>query len=172
MSLLGGVVTFLLVTGAYWMYDSWRSAERDESGAVTTAGLMEMDGLRTGDCFDDNAWLAELATATAAGNEVGSVSVKPCADAHDFEIFHVADLPFDEDAPFPGDEILAQRSDSDICFPAFEPFVGQVYEDSELDYVYLMPTEESWSSGDRETLCALFAMDGSQIIESAKGSGR
>jgi hypothetical protein len=172
MRLLSGVVSFFLFAGGYWAYDWWRSANRDDSGEVTTAGLVWMEDLRLGDCFDDATWLTEITAGTGEDGEVESVSATPCAEPHDFEVYHVADLSFDDEAAFPGDDILVNRADSEICYPTFRPFVGQRYEDSELDFAFFWPTKESWDSGVRTVQCVIFALDGSQLTGTARDSGR
>ena len=56
----------------------------------------------------------------------------------------------------------------EICLEAFDGFVGTPYVDSELDIYYLIPSEESWSDGDREVVCAVYDLSGEQLIGTAE----
>ena len=58
-----------------------------------------------------------------------------------------------------------------VCFSAFEPYVGRSYQTSVIDFNWLIPTEESWSLGDREVVCIAFHMDFEQLRGTVRGSG-
>lgn len=107
-------------------------------------GMTSVFDLETGQCFnqpDDNV--------------VDEVQVVDCADAHDYEIYAVADYPADSGAEYVGDEEMGTFVQT-TCVEGFETFIGKTYEESELDVFYLAPTEDSWGSGDREVLCAAY----------------
>lgn len=52
--------------------------------------------------------------------------------------------------------------------PCGEP---HAYEDSELYFSYLYPTEDSWGEGDRILTCVLFLPDG-DLVGSMRGAVR
>ncbi|MCA1782044.1 MAG: septum formation family protein [Intrasporangiaceae bacterium] len=100
-----------------------------------------------GDCFDD---------PDAAVDEISDVSLVACDEPHDNEVYAVAGL---EDGDYPGDAAVLDRA-QDICLDAFEPYVAEPYDTSQLFATWLVPTEGSWSDGDREVVCVLFDAEG------------
>jgi len=102
-------------------------------------------------------------------DEVGELDKVDCDEAHDNEVIAVFDLDGDD---FPGvDEVQSQAEEG--CVEEFEPYVGSTYEESDLDLFTITPTEETWDDADdREVICSVFALDGSQVEGSVKGSGR
>ncbi len=114
--------------------------------------------LTAGDCFDD---------PDGAVDEVTDLPLVDCEEPHDNEVYAATELP---DGDFPGpDQTLALAEDR--CLPAFEPYVGQPYEASELFATWLVPTEGSWQDGDREIVCVLFD-DPGPLKGSMEDSGR
>ena len=122
------------------------------------SGEQSVQALQVGDCFDDTTELVEL-------GEVRRVPPVPCEEPHDNEVFHVADYSGDTYS-------AAQIGDfaADVCFAAFEPYVGRSYESSVLDIRWLEPSEESWDQGDREIVCVLTHMDRQKLLQPAQGS--
>lgn len=116
--------------------------------------------LQVGDCFDD----------TAMGvNEVTEVPGLPCSTPHDNEVFALFDLP---SGPFPGDEAIDAMAGQG-CYDRFESAIGRRYEESELAFVSMYPTEGSWTQiGDREVVCIAYDMEYAKLIGSVLGSGR
>jgi hypothetical protein len=130
--------------------------------AARDPSAVDASDVVVGDCFDDpygdtDEWV-----------EVDEVRLVPCDQPHDLEAFHRFELP---DGDFPGDDDMDRAVDEE-CIPAFEEFVGRSYEDSELDLAFLTPTADSWTDGDREVVCSLYAMDLSPLEGSMAGSGR
>jgi hypothetical protein len=115
--------------------------ERDDSGEIVSSDDdADVFALRVGDCM----------ASTDEATEVQTVPTRPCAEAHDSEIFASTTLP---DGDFPGDDAVAATAD-DYCYGQFQSFVGMAYEDSVLDLRYFMPSKESWDGmTDREVLC-------------------
>lgn len=114
--------------------------------------------LDVGDCFDD---------PDDASEAVADLPLVACDEPHDNEVYAVIELP---DEAFPGDEAILERAETD-CLGAFEPYVGTAYGDSTLFATWLVPTEASWSDGDREVVCVLFDREG-QLEASMRGAGR
>jgi len=108
--------------------------DRDVNGiGVTTAKL------RTGDCLDDPALRDLKADETEESTTSFMVTVHPCHEPHDFEVFaafpiHAKDFPGQT-----GIERVVQR-----CFPAFRGFVGTSYGRSDFEVYYYGPTQQSW----------------------------
>ena len=68
--------------------------------------------------------------------------------------------------------VFIDEDSAEICYNAFEPFVGQAYEYSIYEVNFLRPTKETWEQlDDREVVCYLFDMQGSLKTGSAANSG-
>ncbi|WP_424463438.1 septum formation family protein [Pseudoclavibacter helvolus] len=104
-----------------------------ETQEVTESGDLDVFKLAVGDCFND-----------AGSTMVSEIPVVPCADPHDYEVYHEVELP---DGDFPGDEAIETQAMTD-CTAQFATFVGLAYEESALDFNYLTPTQESWEGAD------------------------
>lgn len=129
---------------------------RDESGAHVESGTLAAFDLQLGDCFND-----------PGSGEVESVIVVPCAESHDFEVYHVFTM---DDGPYPGTDVI-QAEWIDGCLGEFEPFVGISFDSSILDISAIFPTQQSWEElGDRVILCSVTAVDGAPRTGSARGS--
>ena len=117
-------------------------------------GTISFADLEVGQCFQD--W-------TAGDTQVMAVD---CSTPHDNEVYYVAELT-DDDLPSEND--LENRS-LGLCLASFEPYVGALPDETTLDYGWLFPSDESWSEGDRDIACYLFAKDGSKLNQSAQNS--
>jgi hypothetical protein len=151
----------IAVTAALALTTVACQAERDADGAIVAAGTLAAHELGVGDCFDDEPTDEEV-------TEIFDVPAVPCDEPHDNEVFHVFELGGEE---LPADAEIEGLVDEE-CLPAFERFVGTSYEGSELDLFAIWPTAGSWEDGDREVLCAVFAMDLSKLEGTVAGSGR
>ena len=114
--------------------------------------------LKVGDCFN----------GTSTGT-VSNVSVVACTAAHDAEVFDVFDYP----APptgYPGDTAISQVV-ADRCGPDFATFDGVDITQSSLTVGQLVPSTDSWGSGDRQIICFVkSSTPGHQLTGSAKGT--
>jgi hypothetical protein len=99
--------------------------------------------------------------------EVVSVATVHCAEAHQAEVYAVVQLPQARSEPFPGGRLAAEARDQ--CLERFEAFVGLPWTSSELEFVALRPTEQSWREGDRAILCVVFRPDGADLEGSVRG---
>mgnify|MGYP000850476337 FL=1 len=133
---------------------------------------MAFEYLGVGDCFDD-----PYAEGGMAGDGPWPVLLIPCDDPHSFELYAKSDLgashfpdAMSPTAEFPGDDEVGEAAD-EVCYDAFDDFVGESYEDSTLDYWYYPPVAESWAHGDRLVRCAV-GYDDETISWSVEGSGR
>jgi hypothetical protein len=136
-------------------------ADRNEEGDIVESGTLSVFDLEIGDCGD---W--------PDADVYRSVTVHPCANAHDFEVYALRDFPDDSEAVYPGETAAEGWADQE-CLNAFEGYVGITWEESpDLTYTYLYPTEDSWAEGDREILCALAHInEGTPLVGSKQGSG-
>jgi hypothetical protein len=119
----------------------------NSDGSSETGDNTDVFALMVGDCLND---------PQADGDEVFDVTTVDCAAPHDDEIYDSVILP---DGDFPGAESI-DASSSEACTASFGAFAGIEYADSvRLEYFPFYPTESSWKSGDREILCAIYALD-------------
>lgn len=129
----------------------------DDTGEVTEGGSADVFTVHVGDCFNDTS-----------ESEVSELPLVPCSEPHDNEVFYEFDLP---DGDYPGDTAIETATTTE-CDPVFATFIGTAYEDSELAYSWLSPTEESWDQvGDRAVQCVVYDPSG-QTTGTLKGSAR
>jgi Septum formation len=114
--------------------------------------------LRVGDCFD-------LKDPSA---EIEHVKAVPCKTEHDYELFYVG-------AMAKGSHPTAHAFATYLmqnCNPAFGAYIGKAYKDSDLDYIWLVPTEDAWRSGDRTVQCAVNDPNNFLLKGSLRGAHR
>jgi Septum formation len=129
-----GVIALVVVGGSVLF-----AARRDDTGAISDAGDMSVFDLKVGDCFD----------VSADATEVETVRAIPCAEPHIYELFWAGDYPSDT---MPADSEYYPWVE-DQCMPAFAAYVGIDYIESLYYMGYFSPTNDSWSTGDREFAC-------------------
>jgi Septum formation len=114
--------------------------------------------LRVGDCFD-------LKHPDA---EIEHVKEVPCTTAHVYELFYVGAMGKRSHPTLDAfvDYVI------DYCDPAFGHYIGKDVDDSDLDYDWLVPTEDAWRSGDRTVQCAAYDPDNSHLTRSLRGTRR
>lgn len=144
LSLIGAVV-FLVATIA-----------ADDDGY--TGDSMRYSLLQPGDCYED------------PGPTAGEVVLEPCSDEHDREAFAVFDHPAPDDESFPGRETLRLYAD-DECTARFPAYVGQSYEESDLEVVFILPARDAWDeAGFRRIVCGVASADDEPLIGSVRDS--
>ena len=127
------------------------------SGCSTKGNVFSLE---IGQCFQDNSPLT--------GIEIENVDLVDCNKAHTNEVYEVVNLP-DGDYPLAG---VLERNVGDICYDAFESYVGQAYEYSIYDIGAMWPTQDSWEKADdREITCYLYEMTGQKKMGTAANSG-
>lgn len=137
-------------------------ATRDGFGAVAKEGSLGAFSVALGDC------LQEPIADGAQLEQVEDVAAVPCSQPHAGEVYAEFDLP---DGDFPGDEAISASAD-ERCVAEFAEFVGTPYEDSELEFFTLQPTESSWTSQqDRAVFCVVGAFDATST-GTLKGAAR
>ncbi len=133
-------VVLMLAVGGTILYQVLHEAKRDNTGAVTVAGDIDVFALNVGDC------VAEL---PADNVEVKTVRVVPCSQPHQVEAFFRGLLP---EGAFPGTDGVTKSVEAK-CSGGFLPYIGVTYEVSKLDLFYFAPIESGWSRGDRGFVC-------------------
>ena len=128
--------------------------------AAVGCGVQSAFDLELGQCFDGGTTEQEVFTVTS----------KRCDEPHEKEVFVVFDYP-NGPQEFPGedaiDDVVYGR-----CVPEFRAFVGKDWEASQLDFWYLVPTEETWGNGDREIVCAVVDGSDQKLTGSMRGANR
>lgn len=144
-------------------------ATASSSGAPSVAATADDGGgatsvfdLQVGDCF------------SADRDQLETVSVVPCEEEHEYEVFSVFDHEAGGEEEYPGDEELIGYAD-EACQPAFEEYVGSDYQTSIWFITSLTPSAETWAVGDREIVCTVNQQDEDEepitVSGSAEGSG-
>jgi len=114
--------------------------------------------LRVGDCFDLKDPLAEIE----------HVKKVPCTTEHDYELFYVGAMGKRSHPTLDAfvDYVI------EYCDPAFGHYIGKAVDDSDLDYDWLVPTEDAWRSGDRTVQCAGYDPNDPLLTRSLRGIRR
>lgn len=124
-------------------------------GSQRGNGLLGFSGLEVSYCYD----VTETSTYVAFDKVA-------CDGPHDIEYFGSSALSHGESEQFPGNEWLWQYG-SDECGGQFEAYVGRPWEpDVPPDYSWVLPTEETWSFGDRLVQCFLVDPAGGRLDRS------
>ena len=155
---IGGIVVVAVVI-AVAIGGLLFGAGRSSTGEIDRAGDLSANDLRVGDCFDLKEPDAE---------EVGDVAAHPCTEAHEYEVFHVGLLA---EGPYPGQDALTKFV-IDNCEPTFGAYIGTAYVDSQLDFSWLYPSDDSWEEGDRSVQCAAYDPRNNRLTSSLKGSAQ
>ena len=117
------------------------------------------DDLAIGQCFDE----------PGRDTDITTVVKHACTEAHDAEVFHVAE--YQQDASYPISLSISSFID-DTCVPVFETYVGQSFETAtEYDLGYFYPDREGWDDGDRTFTCYISRVDDAKLTQSVKGIG-
>jgi hypothetical protein len=134
-------------------------AERNSDGEITGAGAVSAFEMRVGDCFGDEAF---------ENTEISEVPAVPCSQPHDNEVY----ATFDLSGEWPGSERVEELA-HEGCLERFVGAIGKSYEDSEIDYTPIYPTEGSWTErNDREVVCVGYHMEYEELTGSIIGSRR
>jgi len=112
------------------------------SSTAAPSGRTDVFQMKVGDCFNDES-----------ASQVTEVPKVPCTTPHKYEIYFSFKLT---GSTYPGDSVVSKESD-DGCTPPFTTFVGIAAADSNISSGNLVPTSDSWKSGDREVLCYVSA---------------
>ena len=156
--MLGSVLLVLLVAAACSGDDgdgaSPTSAPRVTAPDQPPASLYDLE---TGDCFSG-----------LGRNQDLRVRVRGCTQPHQAEVYGALELT---GARFPGVEVLRQRAATQ-CAQRFAGYTGDpAGPGTELAFVEIVPTLDSWAAGDRRALCVALGVDGAVLQESIAADG-
>lgn len=121
-----------------------------------------VDDLSIGDCFMNPTDI-----------EITTVETVDCAEPHDYEVFAFVDLA-ERSGGFPGDDALFDEAGEE-CFDTFLVYTGFDLDSSNTpDYLYdvFIPDRTSWEDGNRESMCAAYAVDADFNPVTSSGSAR
>ena len=156
-------IGYVIVGVGVAAYNIATEADRDDSGAIVDAGNIGAFQLRSGDCFNDAGYSFE------GEEQISSLPGVPCTQPHDNEVYAVFDVSL---SSYPSSEDAMFEHALEKCLDRFPGFVGRDYETSELDILTLYPTQTSWRQNDREVVCAVYDINSTQLVGSARNSGR
>ena len=124
--------------------------------------------LRSGQCFNEASWVD-----LEQDRRISVTAAIDCSQPHDKEVYFEAEFPAPNGAPFPGDDAMTMWS-TELCYEAFQDFVGQEYELSVFGIDFLQPTQETFEhpiGRHRRVSCYLYDTTGEKKVESARSSG-
>ncbi len=153
---------FALIGLGIYFFTTLDDADRGADGQIATAGDLNVMDLQVGDCFDDPEDNPET---------IFSLDAVPCDLPHDNEIIASISVATTFGPDYPGVTALEDHAFERCIGSTFIEYVGIDYFDSVLDIIAITPTQESWSQGDRELLCAAYRVDFGKLNQSVKGSG-
>jgi hypothetical protein len=126
--------------------------------------LVAFSVLAVGDCIADPY---DNVRQDANGDSwITGVTIVDCASAHYGEVYSVSVM---QATSFVQDAIYSEADD--LCYLAYEDFMGVDYADSEFYYEAYSPSPAGWKMGDRETTCVATSF-ASDTVGSLQGSGR
>ena len=149
------VVVVLVVVGGFFALRFFNNEVRPEIEQATEE-LIPFSETPPGPCLDleaDNGLLVGWTEASCDGPR--SVEVTYSA------VFN--------EGPFPGDQYLADEA-ADTCRDAFEGYVGIPPGQSQYDFSWIVPTEETWATGSRHGICLVIPGEGEILTGVIKGS--
>lgn len=123
--------------------------------------------LREGQCFNEVSWIDEI-----QDRRINITAVIDCSEPHDREVYHAAEFPAPAGAPFPGEAAMRAWS-TELCYSAFEGFVGEEYELSLYGIDFLQPTKDTFEhpvGRHRQVTCFLYDTAGEPLVETARSS--
>ena len=128
--------------------------------ATLRGGGTSPEALGAGDCID-----------VPSTTELSAIPKRPCAEPHAGEVFHVFEVAgAARGTAYPSDPEWGQLI-YPVCDPVFEDYTGTPVETrTDIDYVYLVPTEDRWASGDRRVTCFIQSLDGAPLLRSYRES--
>jgi hypothetical protein len=141
-----------------------RVDESDSEPDWTGAQLNRYD-LRVGNCFSEWSWFDEQ-----FDRRINITASVDCGETHLREVFHEAEFPAPNGAPFPGETKMTEWS-TDLCYGAFADFVGLEYELSVYGIDFIQPTQETFEhpvGRHRRVTCILYNVDEEELVGSAR----
>lgn len=133
--------------------------------SVPGAPLNRFD-LQVGQCFNEGSWYDE-----ALDRRVDLTASIDCNAEHQSEVYHEAEFPAPNGAPYPGDDTMTEWS-TQICYDEFDDFVEADYEVSIFEIGFVQPTRETFEhpvGRHRRVFCYVYPIGGELHEGSAQG---
>ncbi len=143
------------------------TADLETTPEVPGAPLNPFD-LRSGQCFNEGSWYDEVLE-----RRIDLTASVDCAQPHQKEVFHEAEFPAPNGAPYPGETKMTEWS-TQLCYDAFDDFVNAEYELSIFEIDFLQPTRETFEhpvGRHRRVTCFLYNPAEDMVTGSARGAG-
>lgn len=121
--------------------------------AVAAVSAVALAGCMFGNTI--TAEVGECINTADLGTEIDNLPKVDCEELHDAEVIAVYDVEYS--GTYNANDVFMAAAEQ--CFPHFEEFVGVAYDNSELDIFVVYPLAEGWSSGDKEAICMVQAID-------------
>ena len=144
----------------------WYFGRIEQSGSIAQPATGESDlsglppdyklrvDLRVGDCYN------------LESDRIEDVKEVPCTTEHEYEVIYVGAMSEGSYPTIDGFvDYLVQ-----YCDPAFADYIGKAVDDSDLDYDWLLPTQDAWRSGDRTVRCAAYEPGTTSLTRSLRGT--
>jgi hypothetical protein len=180
LALFGGAAGGAL--GAAAMVFNLRIANLRWNPALKAAGMLALTAvvvvpfmlIRLGGLPSSGTGVDDLAIGTCINGiqansrfDPSALQIVSCDGLHDAEKFGEFEHP--ESATYPGVAGFEAFA-VDVCFPAFEGYVGISTNDSVVGILPYLPDERSWAQGDHLLVCFAAKADGSQLTGSVKNT--
>lgn len=124
--------------------------------------------LEVGQCFNQGSWYDEV-----LDRRVDLTAAVECGQEHQSEVYHEAEFPAPNGAPFPGETKMSEWS-TRLCYDAFDDFVDAEYEVSTFEIGFVQPTQDTFEhpvGRHRRVFCYVYDVTGETTQGSARGSG-
>lgn len=124
--------------------------------------------LRAGQCFNQGSWYDE-----GLERRIDLTASIECTLQHQREMYHEADFPAPNGAPFPGETKMTEWS-TQVCYEAFDDFVDNEYELSMFEIGFFQPTQATFEhevGRHRRVTCYLYDPVEETKTGSAQGTG-
>lgn len=111
--------------------------------------VTEPDELQVGACFNQYSYLDRNDLPAQLTTAVG------CSRPHNAQVYAIVLHPAPAQTPYPGEEALNEWGQMQ-CYERFEPFIGEVYERSQLDIGLIAPSRTDWEGADAQRRVSCF----------------
>lgn len=122
------------------------------------SGLTLIDDLESGDCVEEF-----FEQSNGEFLEVFFVRTVNCETPHAYEVYSSEALWDDSDTFAGSDQTFAVAEAH--CLDEYHEFVGGDYYTSDYETWSFAPTSDTWSYGDRTTICLVGSYDGVTLLE-------
>jgi Septum formation len=174
------IAALVLIGPIGWLFDASRSTSGEpevapaeptqvHTGVPTPDEIDESEDLNSDEInIDDSVDLRvrDCFNLKHPDAEIEHVKKVPCTTEHDYELFYVGAM---RKRSHPTEDAILDYV-IDYCDPASGHYIGKDVEDSDLDYDWLLPTEDAWRSGDRTVQCAAYDPNNSLRTGSLRGT--